>query len=122
LEHNNYSIYLEWCLTFDYAPLSIDIVIFEENIQTKKHTIVKDSEEEYNFINNLIEAIKDLNTENIQSKEDLKHIVQTFANCIEKIWDKHSKIVNITRHPKIWWDEDCCRILENYQHTKKLED
>ena len=122
LEHNNYSIHLEWYLTFDHAPLSIDIVIFEGNIQTKKHTIVKDSEEEYNFINNLIEAIKDLNTEKIQSKEDLKHIVQTFANCMEKIWDKHSRIVNITKHSKVWWDEDCCRSLENYQHTKRLKD
>jgi len=111
LEHNNYSIHLEWYLTFDHALLSIDIVIFEENIQTKKHTIVKYSEEEYNFINNLIEAIK-----------DLKHIVQTFADCMEKIWNKHSRIVNITKHSKVWWDEDCCRSLENYQHTKRLED
>ena len=31
-EHNNYSIYLEWCLTSNHAPLSVDIVIFKENI------------------------------------------------------------------------------------------
>ena len=97
-------------------------MIFEGNIQTEKYTIVKDSEEEYNFINNLIEAIKDLNTDNIQSKEGLKHIVQTFANYMERIWDKHSKNFNITKNSKVWWNEDCCRILENYQYTKRLED
>jgi len=85
LEHNNHSIHLEWCLTSNYAPLSVDIAIFEENIQTKKHTIVKDSEEENNFVSNLIKAIKDLNMDDIQSKESLEYIIQTFANCIKRI-------------------------------------
>ena len=97
LEHNNHSIYPDWCLTFDYVPLIVNISIFEENIQTRKHTLVKDSEEEDNFIINLIEAIKGLNTSNTQNKEKLEY----FASCIEKNWYKHSKIVNITKHSKV---------------------
>ena len=91
---------MEWHLTSDHIPLSVNIAIFEENIQTKKHTIIKDSEEEDNFVSDLIKAIKDLNIDDIQSKESFEHIVQTFANCTERIWYKHSKIVNITKHPK----------------------
>ena len=96
LEHNSHSIHLKWQLTSNHTPLFIDIVTFKENIQTKKYTIVKDSEEENNFISNLIKAIKGLNIDNIQSKEDLKQIVQTFADCTKRIFYKHLKIVNIT--------------------------
>ena len=80
----------------------MNIAIFEENIQTKKYTIVKNSKEEDNFIIELIEAIKRLNTEDIQSKEILELIVQSFADCMERIWYKHSKIVNITKYSKEW--------------------
>ena len=62
--------------------------------------IVKNSEEE-NFVDKLIRTIKGLNTENIQSKKVLGHIVQSFANDIKRIWYKHSKFVNITKHFKV---------------------
>ena len=121
LEYNNHSIHPEWCLTSNHIPLSVDIAIFKENIQTKKHTIIKDSEEEDNFVSNLIEAIKGLNMDDIQIKEDLKHIIQTFADCMKKIWYKHLKIVNITKYSKVWWNENCYRSLENYRHMKRLK-
>jgi len=122
LEHNNHSIHLKWQLTPDYASLSVDIVIFNENIQTKKCTIIKDSKEEDNFVNKLIEAIKSLNMNDIHSKDNLKYIVQTFTSCVERIWFKHSKIVNITKHSKAWWDKNCHRSSEKYRQSKRLED
>ena len=61
--------------------------------------IVKNSEEE-NFVDKLIGTIKGLNTKNIQSQKVLEHIVQPFANDIKRIWYKHSKFVNITKHSK----------------------
>ena len=121
-EHDNHFIHPDWHLTSDYALLTVNITIFEENIQTKKCTMVKNSEEEDKFIIESIEAIKELNMDDIQSKEIFKHIVQTFADCIEKIWYKHSEIVNITKHSKAWLDEDCHRDLENYRQTKRIKD
>ena len=68
-------IYPEWGLLSDHAPLTVDIVIIKY-IQTKKYTIVKNSEEEKNFIAGLIEAVKRLNIEHISTKENLEWIVQ----------------------------------------------
>ena len=85
LEYNSYSIYLDWRLISNHTPLTINIVIFEEHIQSRKHIIAKNSKKEKNFIDELIEAIKELNTENISNIEALKQIVQSFANTTERI-------------------------------------
>ena len=58
------------------------------------------SKEEENFVDKLIRAIKGLNMENIQSKEVLEHIIQSFTNDTKRIWYKHLKFVNITKHFK----------------------
>ena len=68
-------ICLEWRLLSDHTPLTVDIVIIEKHIQTKKYIIIKNSKEENNFLAKLIEFIKGLNTEHISSKENLKQIV-----------------------------------------------
>jgi len=61
----------------------VNITILKEDIQMRKHTIIKNNKEEDNFIIDLIKAIKRLNMKNIQSKEVLEHIIQSFADCIE---------------------------------------
>jgi len=100
LEHDNYTIHLNWRLTSDHAPLTVNISIFKEYIQTRKCTLVKNSKEKDNFINNLIEAIKEMNMENIQSKEVSDQIIQSLASITERIWYEYLKVVNITKHSK----------------------
>ena len=68
LEYDNHSIHPNQRLTSDHAPLTVNIAIFEEYVQTRKYITVKNNKEEENFINKLIRAIKGLNMENIQSK------------------------------------------------------
>jgi len=60
LKFDNHIIYPEWKLSSDHAPLTVDIAINEEQIHTKKYTIVKNSKEENKFITKLIESIKNL--------------------------------------------------------------
>jgi len=76
-------------------------MIFEKYIQTKKQTIIKNSEEKRNFIAKLTESVKRLNTKYITSKKDLKQVVQEFTYNTDKIWFKHSKIINITKYLKL---------------------
>jgi len=95
-------IHPEKRLLSDCTLLTVNIVIIVEHIQTKKHIIVKNSKKEKNFIAELIEAIKRPNIEHISSKETLEQTVQEFAKNTDKIWFKHSKIVNITKHSKSW--------------------
>ena len=102
----------------DHTLLTVDIVIIEEHIQTKKYTIIKKSEEEKNFLAELIKAIKRLNMDHISSKEILEQTAQEFADNTEKIWFKHLKTINITKHLKPWWNEGCQRELERYRVSK----
>ena len=121
LEYDNHIIHPDWRLTSDHTPLNINISIFEEHIQTRKRMLVKNSKEEF-FIKELIEAIERLNTENIQSKEVFEQIVQLFTSNTERIWYKYSKVINITKHLKDWWDKNCHRDLKTYRQYKQIKD
>jgi len=37
---------------------------------------------------------------------------------IERIWYKHSKNVNITKHSKAWWNDNCHRDFNIYRQSK----
>ena len=121
-EINNHSIHPDWYLTSDHSLLTITLPIIKEHIQTKKHMVVKDSKEEKTFINKVINAIKDIDTSNLSDIISLKNAVYTFACSLDIIWEKNSKIVNITKHSKSWWDTNCSRDLEKYRLTKHIED
>ena len=115
---DNHYIYLEWQLTSDHAPITVNIHICEERVQTRKQSLPKNSKEEAYFIKNLICSIKKLNTNLLLSVDTLETIVQSLADNIDKIWQKHSKVVNITKHSKVWWDDNYSRDLDMYQQSR----
>ena len=84
--------------------------------------IVKGSEEEKSFINNLIKAFKSINMNNLSDVELLKNAINSFANAIERIWEKNIKIINITKYLKSWWKVNYSRDLEKYRLSRRLED
>ena len=102
IEHNNHSIHPNYKLTSNHAPLTINISIFKEYIQTRRQMLAINNKEEEYFLNKLINTIKKINAENIQSKEALKSVIQLFTYYMNKTWYKHSKITNITKHSKGW--------------------
>ena len=64
-ELNNYLVHPDWRLTSDHAPLSVKISILKEHIQTKKRSLVKNSEEENHFVIELMSFIKGLKMDSI---------------------------------------------------------
>ena len=79
----NYSIHSEWRLVSNHVSLTISSPILKEYIQTKKHTIVKNSDEEKNFVDELIKTIKEINTSNISDINSFESSVQTIAYIME---------------------------------------
>jgi len=92
-ELDNHTVHPEWRLLSDHAPLTVNIVIFEKHIQTKKHTIIKNSKEKKNFLAELIESFKGLNIEHISSKKALKQTIQEFTNNTDRVYNVIKKIV-----------------------------
>ena len=120
-ELNNHIIYPEQRLLSDCVPLTVNIAIIKEHIQTKKCTIIKNSKEKRNFITELIEIIKPLNMEQILSKEILEQTVQQFTDDTERTWFKHSRNINITRYSKLQWNKECQKELENYSASSNVK-
>ena len=99
-EFDNHHIYPDWQLISDHAPLSICIPIFEECFSTKKWVLIKDSEEEKNFINNFIASIYAIDTSDIHNENSLEDVVQTIAWSADSLGNCHSRTINITKHSK----------------------
>ena len=71
-ELDNHFIHSNWRLVSNHAPFTISIPILEEHIQTKKCTIVKDSNKEKKFISKLIKSFSVINTPNITDTNSLE--------------------------------------------------
>ena len=100
----------------------IYILVFEKHIQTKKHSLVKDSDEEKRFINELINYICEIDISNISDIVSLESSVLTITHTTESLWAQYLKTVNITKHSKSWYDLNCNRDLEKYRFLKYIED
>jgi len=82
-ELDRHSILPDSRLSSDHTPLSINIPIFEEIIQTSKLTLVPKSEQETTFINDVISNFKTLDTSNIMDVVKLEHVVNQLRSIID---------------------------------------
>ena len=117
-ELDNYTIYSEWRLLLD----TISILIKEQHIHNGKCSIIKGSVEEKAFIKNMIKDITTINTSNLTDIKSLKNAISSFILAIKRAWEKNSKIINISKHSKSWWNMNCSRDLEKYRLTRSLVD
>jgi len=62
----------------------------------------KNSDEEELFIKEVITLFTKLDTSNISDIPKLERAVNNFANIVDNVWTKNSKIVNITKYAKSW--------------------
>jgi len=94
----------------------------EENINSTRFSIAKNSEEETLFIKDIFSLIRNLDVSNLPDIDRLENIVNSLTSNIEHAWEKNSKLVNISRHSKSWWNNECNWCLKNYRTSRSLED
>ena len=94
----------------------------EENIISSKFSIAKNSEEEAVFIKDISYIIKNLNVSDLSNINKLEDVINALTLNTEHTWEKNSKLVNITRYSKSWWNEECNQSLRNYRTSRNFED
>jgi len=75
VELDNHSILSDSRLSSDHAPLSIDIPIFDEIIHSSKLIITPGSEQETDFIKDVVSNLKSFDTSNIEDITSLDQII-----------------------------------------------
>ena len=118
---NNYLIHPKWYLTSDHAPLTVTIPFVEENINSSKLSIPKNSKKETTFIKEITIIIKNLNTSYLLDCDKLEDIVNLLKLKIDQAWIKNAKWTRIMKHSKQWWNEECSQVLDKYRMTRSLE-
>jgi len=119
---NNHQIHPDLHLSSDHAPLSVTIAIEHENINEVKYSIAKNSEEEANFVKEVLIAIKKIDISDLSNISKLEEVVNSFMPSINFAWNKNSKHVKITKYSKSWWNKKYNHALNNYRTTRSLED
>ena len=120
-ELDNHSILPDSRLSSDHAPLLIDIPISSKIIHSSKLSIIPKSEQETEFIKNIISNISTMDTSNIEDIEKLEQVVNLLRSIVDQVWSKNAKKSKITKHSKQWWSEPCSQALNNYRAARNLE-
>ena len=120
-EINSHTIYPDWWLISDHAPLTISIPIIKEHISTCKRTLIKNSVEEVEFVNEVITSFTKVDASNISNILDLDEIVSIWADIVNHSWTKHSKLINITKCSKSWWNNKYNQNLASYRSSKSIK-
>ena len=84
-EFNCHIIHPNWRLSSDHTPITVDISICEERISHMRWSLVKGSDEEKQFIESVIQVIKNLNTSYIHNTDALEEVVQLLSSKIEEL-------------------------------------
>jgi len=90
-EINTHSIHPDLRLSSDHAPLSVMITIKEENINSFKSSIAKNSKEEKNFIKDISVAIKNNDILDLSDHSKIEEVTNSLASRIEFVWKTNTK-------------------------------
>jgi len=120
-ELDSHHIHPENRLSSDHAPLSIEIPIIEEVVQSSKFTILPKSDQEKVFINEVISNFKTLSTNNIDDFDKLNNVIHRLGLIINQAWKNNAKKSRLSKHSKQWWLDECGRALQNYRTSRSLE-
>ena len=108
-------------LSSDHALLTIDIPIGDEIVQSTKLSVVPGSDQEKDFIKDVISNLQVLDTSNIDSVENLNLVINRLGSIIEQMWFKNAKRTKISKHSKQWWSQSCSSAINKYRVSRSQE-
>ena len=106
-ELDSHHIYPESQLSSDHAPLSVEIPIIKEVVQSLKFMILPKSDQEKAFINEVISNFKTLSTNNINNSDKLNNVIYRLGLIINQAWKNNAKKSRLSKHSKQWWLDKC---------------
>ena len=84
-ELNQHSIHPDSCLSSNYTPLTITILIADEIVSTSKLSIPQNSKQETAFVKEVILNFKNLDMSNIINKNNLENTIKHLKVWIEQV-------------------------------------
>ena len=117
-ELDQHSIHPDSWLSSDHAPLTVDIPICDEIIQSTKLVITPGSNQEKEFFKDVFASFALLDTSNINSVENLNSIINQLGSIINQAWTKHAKRSKLSKYSKQWWTNSCSIALNNYRTSR----
>ena len=120
-ELDHHFILPDYRLSSNHALLTIDIHIGIEIIQSTKLSIIPGSDQEKEFIQNVISNLTILDTLNIDNTEKLNLVINQLGSIVEQMWTKNAKRTRISRHSKQWWTQSCSTAISKYRASRSLE-
>lgn len=59
---------------------------------------------------------------NIFNCNEIEYIIQEFTSIVEDLWNQFSKLINITKRSKVWWNKECNKDIVMYHMSKSKTD
>ena len=118
---DQHSIHSNSWLSSDHMPLTVDIPICDEIIQSTKLIITPGSDQEKEFFKDVFASFTLLDTSNINSIENLNSIVNQLGLIINQAWTKYAKRSKLSKHSKQWWTNSCSIALNNYRTSRSCD-
>ena len=120
-ELDHHLILPDYRLSSDHVPLTIDILIDTEIIQSTKLSITPGSDQEKKFIQEVISNLSIIDTSNIDNTEKLDLVINQIGSIIDHARSKNAKRTRISRHSKQWWTQLCSTAISKYRTSRSLE-
>ncbi|KAF5340738.1 hypothetical protein D9611_007373 [Ephemerocybe angulata] len=103
------------------ARLGLDLTKFTNPGRlARRHTIKPDSDEEAEFISELVGVIGGLKQHPITTADEVEDFAQAIAGACNEAWLHHSKEFKVKPHSKEWWDAGCDAALAAYRADQTL--
>jgi hypothetical protein len=98
----------------DHSPITLIVPIADTDTHIKHTVLLKNSEEEKEFLGTAALSIQLLHMKGLDSVARIEEVSQGISDAFSLAWQKCTKEVTITSHSKPWWNQECADAICQY--------